>query len=73
MSFAESLPFIRKETRAMNYHDKFVPQPPVVFRDPPDVALCKRKIKALEQENAELKERLALQLDGLPAVLKEIG
>jgi hypothetical protein len=42
-------------------------------REPPDVFLCQRTIKSLQQENAQLKERLAHQLDRLAAILKEQG
>jgi predicted nuclease with TOPRIM domain len=55
----------------MNHHDKFVPQS-VVLRDSPDVELCHRTIKSLEQENAQLKERLTLQLDSLAALQRKI-
>jgi hypothetical protein len=37
------------------------------------VFLCQRTIKSLQQENAQLKERLAHQLDRLAAILKEQG
>jgi len=47
-------------------------------RNPPDVLLCQRTIKSLEQENAWLKERLAQslttlqrRLDRLSTALKE--
>ena len=40
-------------------------------REAPDVFLCQRTIKSLQQENAQLKERLAHQLDRLTAILKE--
>ena len=46
----------------MNYHGKFIPPQPVVFRDPPDVQLCKLTITALLHENALLKDRLTLHL-----------
>ena len=46
----------------MNYHDKFIPPQPGVFRDPPDVQLCKLTITALLHENALLKDRLTLHL-----------
>jgi len=51
------------------YQQKIAP----LFREPPDVFLCKREIKSLERENAWLKEHLAHQLDRLAAILKEEG
>ena len=48
------------------YQQKVTPP----FREPPDVLLCQRTIKSLQQENAQLKERLELQLDRLAALLK---
>jgi hypothetical protein len=50
-----SLAFMRKDTRIMLYQEK-IPSP---RREPADVLLCQIKIKSLEQENAQLKERLA--------------
>jgi hypothetical protein len=46
------------------YQQKVTP----LFREPSDVFLCQRTIKSLQQENAQLKERLALQLDSLVAI-----
>jgi hypothetical protein len=46
---------MRKDTRIMLYQEK-IPSP---RREPADVLLCQIKIKSLEQENAQLKERLA--------------
>ena len=45
---------MRKDTRIMVYQDIASPR-----REPADVLLCQLKIKSLEQENAQLKERRA--------------
>jgi hypothetical protein len=45
----------------MDHQEKIASPLPLPFpqREPPDVFLCLRTIKALEQENASLKKRLA--------------
>jgi hypothetical protein len=45
----------------MVYQEKIASPP----RVPPDVLLCQRTVKTLEQENALLKERLAQSLTTL--------
>jgi hypothetical protein len=50
------------------YQQKVTP----LFRDSPDVFLCRRTIESLQQENTQLKERLTLQLERLAALQQKI-
>jgi hypothetical protein len=56
-----SLAFIEKGQPVMVYQEKIASP----HRVPPDVLLCQRTVKTLEQENALLKERLAQSLTTL--------
>ena len=56
-----------RDTRIMN-SEKIAPPAPVRTK-PPDVLTLQRTIKSLEQENAWLKERLAILRDN--AILRD--